>query len=76
MQVFVVDLAGSNQRQLTQLAGPCARVHWSPDGRWLAFVAMVASRPQLHVVPTDGSAPARAVTAEAGAVYALTWLKG
>jgi len=35
---------------------------------------MVSSRPQLHVVPADGSAPARAVTTEAGAVYALTWL--
>ncbi|MBX3751911.1 MAG: PD40 domain-containing protein, partial [Opitutaceae bacterium] len=73
-QVCVIDLATGNRRQLTQLSGPCARVHWSPDGRWLAFVAMVDSRPQLHVIPADGSAPERAVTAEAGAVYALTWL--
>ncbi len=73
-QVCVIDIAGSVQRQLTGLTGPCARVGWSPDGRWLAFVAMVGSRPQLHVVPADGSVPARAVTAEVGAVYALTWL--
>lgn len=74
VQVFTVGIDGSDRRQLTDLPGPCARVCWSPDGRRLAFVAMVGSRPQLHVVPADGSAPARAVTAEAGAVYALTWL--
>ena len=74
VQVFVVALDGSDRRQLTNLAGPCARVCWSPAGRWLAFVAMVGSRPQLHVVPADASAPARAVTTEAGAVYSLTWL--
>lgn len=74
VQVFTVDIDGSDRRQLTDLPGPCARVHWSPDGRWLAFVATVDSRPQLHVVPADGSAPPRSVTQETGAVYALTWL--
>ncbi len=75
VQVFVVGIDGSDRRQLTHLAGPCARVCWSPDGQWLAFVAMVGTRPQLHVIPADGSAPARLVTTEAGAVYALTWLQ-
>lgn len=74
VQVFTVGIDGSDRRQLTDLPGPCARVCWSPDGQWLAFVAMVDSRPQLHVIPADGSAPARAVTTETGAVYTLTWL--
>ncbi len=74
VQVFTVGIDGSDRRQLTELPGPCARVCWSPDGQWLAFVAMVDPRPQLHVIPADGSAPARAVTTETGAVYTLTWL--
>jgi len=72
--LFTVGLDGSNRRQVTRLPGACARVQWSPDGRWLALVSLVGDRPQLFVVPADGSAPPRQRTDSRRAVYALSWL--
>jgi len=73
-QVAVIDVDGKNFRRLTELAGRCARVIWSPDGTWLAFVSMVEKTPQLFLMPPDGSAPPRRLTSDGGAVYALCWL--
>jgi dipeptidyl aminopeptidase/acylaminoacyl peptidase len=69
--VFVVDARrGAVPRQLTDFDGPDGgRPSWSPDGRWIAFLR--GDEPKysayhlnkLAVVPSDGSAPARVVTA-------------
>jgi dipeptidyl aminopeptidase/acylaminoacyl peptidase len=54
-------------------AGMVARVralaepHWSPDGRWLAYLESFDGRGDVIVVPSDGSGPARRLTAEPGA---------
>lgn len=72
--IFIVGLDGSDRRRVTRLPGACGRVKWSPDGRWLALVSMVGDRPQLFVVPADGSAPPRQRTDSRRAVYALSWL--
>jgi len=36
--VFLLDLAGGEARQLTRFADDCSEIMWSPDGRTLAFV--------------------------------------
>src|SRR5207247_2326570 len=36
--IFVLDLAGGEARQLTRFGDDCSDVTWSPDGRSLAFV--------------------------------------
>ncbi|MEP6990566.1 MAG: S9 family peptidase [bacterium] len=69
--VFVVDARkGATPRQLTDFDGPDGgRPAWSPDGRLIAFVRgdepkySAYSLNKLAVVPSDGSTPARVVTA-------------
>src|SRR5258708_7535313 len=36
--IFVLDLAGGEARQLTRFGDDCSDLAWSPDGRSLAFV--------------------------------------
>jgi Tol biopolymer transport system component len=72
--VFTIGPDGSDRRQVTLLPGACGRVRWSPDSRWLAFVSFAGPRPQLFIVPADGSDGSRQLTAEPGAVHALSWL--
>ena len=52
--IWVAPADGSeNARRFT--SGPeDSSPRWSPDGRWLAFVAERGSGPQLHLVPLDG----------------------
>jgi len=39
-QVWIVDLASRETRQLTQLAGGADAQTWSPDGKWIAFLSL------------------------------------
>ncbi|MHB8572075.1 MAG: S9 family peptidase [Candidatus Dormibacteria bacterium] len=41
-QVFVIDAAGGEARQLTTLMHGAGAPTWSPDGRWIAFTATVS----------------------------------
>jgi dipeptidyl aminopeptidase/acylaminoacyl peptidase len=69
--VFVIDARrGAVAKPLTDFDGPDGgRPSWSPDGRWIAFTR--GDEPKFYayhlnklaVVPSDGSAPARIVTA-------------
>ena len=69
--IYVIDARpGAVAKQLTDFAGPDdGRPSWSPDGKWIAFVRGDEPRfsaynlSKLTVVPSDGSAPARVVTA-------------
>lgn len=70
--LWVMDLDGSNQRQLTRRTTPCGRPRWSPDGRQLAFVSFEGDYPQLFVVGLDGGEPRR-LTDLQGAVSLLEW---
>lgn len=71
-QVHVMDLDGSNQRQVTRRATPCGRPRWSPDGRQLAFVSWEGKYPQLFVVPVEGGEP-RQITHLDAAVHFMEW---
>jgi dipeptidyl aminopeptidase/acylaminoacyl peptidase len=48
-QLFVMDLAGGETRQLSSLAEGVASALWSPDGRRIAFIGTVLSDPEAVV---------------------------
>ncbi|MBM4068735.1 MAG: hypothetical protein FJ271_07295 [Planctomycetes bacterium] len=71
--VCVMNLDGSEQRQLTYRKSASGRVRWSPDGKEIAFVSFEAKYPQLFVVSAAGGRP-RQLTSLQGAVYFVNWL--
>lgn len=73
-RIVRVAVAGGPARPL--LADPEAtadRPVWSPDGRWLAYLAPGASTTQLWLAPRDGSAPPRQLTHARHGVEDFTW---
>jgi dipeptidyl aminopeptidase/acylaminoacyl peptidase len=77
-QLFVVDLAGGAPKALTD--EPCDHTApvWSPDGRWIAYVAN--PRPDadwtnvqdIWVLPAEGG-PARCLTRSVGPCASPAW---
>ncbi len=60
IDIFLVDVTGTQVRQLTRGAGSNEDPSWSPDGRFIAFVSnRDGRRPQVYVMDADGSAPHR-----------------
>jgi TolB protein len=59
MDIFLVDITGSQIRQLTHGEGSNEDPTWSPDGRLLAFSSTRDGRGQIEVMDADGSAPRR-----------------
>jgi TolB protein len=57
MDIFLVDVTGTQVRQLTRVEGSNENPTWSPDGRFLAFTTTRNGRPELYVMDADGSAP-------------------
>ncbi|PIR18498.1 MAG: hypothetical protein COV48_07185 [Elusimicrobia bacterium CG11_big_fil_rev_8_21_14_0_20_64_6] len=55
--MFLVDITGSQLRQLTHGEGSNEDPAWSPDGRFLAFSSTRGKRSQIWVMDADGSAP-------------------
>ena len=72
--VHVVDIDGTNRKQLTSRKTACGRVRWSPDGKQLAFVSSEEKHPQLFVIAADGGKP-RQLTNLDGAVYFVNWTR-
>ena len=59
--LYLVPTAGGPSRRLTSMPGNESEPAWSPDGRWIAFVAKRGDdkESQLYVLPTDGGEAAR-----------------
>ncbi|MDX6768621.1 MAG: hypothetical protein SF051_03755 [Elusimicrobiota bacterium] len=72
MDIFLVDVTGSNVRQLTTGQGSNEDPAWSPDGRFLAFTSTRGGRSQVFVMDADGSAP-RLVADVPGASFTPHW---
>ncbi len=60
-QVWVMDLAGGEPRQITNLGDPVQSVHWSPAGDWLAYDVAPGGglNVQIYVMKPDGSGAKR-----------------
>jgi dipeptidyl aminopeptidase/acylaminoacyl peptidase len=59
--LYLVPTGGGKPRQLTSTAGNESDPVWSPDGRWIAFVAKRGEdvEPQLYVIAADGGEAVR-----------------
>jgi len=57
MDIFLVDVTGSQIRQLTHAEGTNEDPSWSPDGRFIAFSTTRDKRRRIYVMDADGSAP-------------------
>src|SRR5687767_3213906 len=65
-QLFVLDLASHERRQLTS-GGSNSNGRWSPDGQQVAFVSTRSGQPQIWVIAIDGG-EARQITRHAAGV--------
>lgn len=72
MDIFLVDVTGSQIRQLTHGEGTNEDPSWSPDGRFIAFSTTRAGRRQIYVMDSDGSAP-HPIGNLAGNSYTPSW---
>ena len=57
LDIYLVDVTGSQIRQLTHGEGANENPAWSPDGRFLVFSTSRNKRRELYVMDADGSAP-------------------
>jgi dipeptidyl aminopeptidase/acylaminoacyl peptidase len=77
--IWVVGVEGGAARQITFGERGESQPRWSPDGRFISFVAARGSgtgdnapRPQVHLMPADGG-EAVALTAAKEGVKAYSW---
>lgn len=56
IDLFLVDITGSQIRQLTADSGNNEDPFWSPDGRFIAFTTTRGGKRQIYVMDADGSA--------------------
>lgn len=71
-QLCVMNVDGSEQRQVTHRDSPCGRPRWSPDGSRIAFVSFEGRYPQLFIISATGGAPKQITNVE-GAVNWIDW---
>lgn len=56
IDIFIVDITGSQIRQLTADSGDNEDPSWSPDGRFITFTTTRGGKRQIYVMDGDGSA--------------------
>jgi tricorn protease len=61
--LFTIPVKDGEPRNITQSQGVHERdPHWSPDGRWIAYLSDRSGEYELHVIAQDGSGSERQVT--------------
>jgi dipeptidyl aminopeptidase/acylaminoacyl peptidase len=72
--VWMVDVEGKLDRRLTEPAESASNPKFSPDGRYLSFLATRAgdAKPQIYLLDRGGGEPS-AVTAVAGEIADYAW---
>lgn len=71
LEIWTMNRDGSSPEKLTDL-GNCGSPRWSPDGRWIAFDAVVDGPPAIFVVAADGG-PAQKVVANEWESMVPSW---
>lgn len=59
IDIYIIDVTGTQIRQLTRGEGANENPTWSPDGRFIAFISTRNKKPELFMMDADGSAPHR-----------------
>jgi TolB protein len=72
MDIFIVDVTGSQIRQLTHGEGTNEDPSWSPDGRYISFSTTRNGSRQIYVMDSDGSAQ-HALARVPGNSYTPSW---
>ncbi|MBN1976782.1 MAG: PD40 domain-containing protein [Anaerolineae bacterium] len=54
-EIFIMDVDGSNRRNLTENSASDVHPTWSPDGRYIAFASNRDGNFEIYVVDVDGS---------------------
>jgi len=66
-QLWVVNVASAERRQLTTHQKGASNPQWSPDSRWLSFTSTrEENRSQLYAIRPDGGEAVRLTKAESG----------
>jgi tricorn protease len=71
--LWTVSIEGGVARRLTTSLSEVITPHYSPDGRWLAFVAKDEGQPEVYVMPAEGGEPQRLTYQGAGRVQVVGW---
>ncbi|MCB0165479.1 MAG: PD40 domain-containing protein [Anaerolineae bacterium] len=53
--LYVINVDGSNQRQLTNDPGIEGLPAWSPDGQWISYLSNADGHWGIHLIKADGS---------------------
>jgi tricorn protease len=74
-EVFTVPAKYGNTRNLTGTSGAHERnSHWSPDGKWIAFISDKSGESEIYVVAPDGrSKPVRITTGGNNYKFQFKW---
>ncbi len=75
--LWLLSTYGGEARQLTQVGEKDGEPRWSPDGRWIAFVAKrdQDEEPQVYLIAPDGGEARRLTRMPTGA-SAIRWFPG
>ncbi|GAB4370964.1 MAG: S9 family peptidase [Calditrichia bacterium] len=56
-EIYLMNIDGSDLRQLTNNPASDRHPRWSPDGKWLLFVSTRENGPQAWKLPVEGGEP-------------------
>lgn len=65
-KLWLMNVDGTNARQLTFGAGNESDAAYSPDGQWISFISTRADGAQLYVLPTSGGEARRVMSISTG----------
>jgi dipeptidyl aminopeptidase/acylaminoacyl peptidase len=76
--IYIVSATGGPPRQLTTSRGPDSQPRWSPDGKWVAYLAsddqsVWAPKTNLTVIAAEGGAPRNLTQGYSDSVFGIEW---
>lgn len=71
--LWTVPRQGGIARRLTTTLSMVSTPHYSPDGKWIAFVARDEGHPEVYVIPAEGGEPKRLTYQGATVVRVVGW---